>query len=334
MLSIGQVKLDNPYILAPMAGISDPPFRRLCKKGGAGMVCAEMVSANALFFNSKKSLHMLSTYEDEHPVSMQVFGCDPKRLALSAKKAEESGADVIDLNSGCPVAKIYKTGAGISLMKNESLFSQCVETMVKAVRVPVTVKMRLGFQKQHNLSKRFGQLAESAGASAVVVHARYMDDHHAGPPDLEALSDTVATLRVPVIGNGGVSVHHDVSHMMSKTHCAGVMIGQAAIGNPFIFDEINDAPQNTGNKMKQKKMARRFELFKDHAKMMVAFYGEELGIKRFRKFISSYVKGVPAAAEFRDKACRVTVLSELYKLINTLAARQDHATMSKCHLTE
>jgi nifR3 family TIM-barrel protein len=314
--SIGAVRLDNPFLLAPMAGVSDPPFRRLCRQGGAGMVCAEMVSANALHFGDKRSLGMLEVFPDEHPVSLQVFGAEPDRLAAAARRAEEAGADVVDLNCGCPVRKITSGGAGIGLMNDESNFARCVEAMSRAVRVPVTVKIRLGRLRGENRGPRFARLAESAGAAAVFVHARSMEDRHSGPPDLTGLKETVESVRIPVFGNGGVRTAEEARLMMDGTGCAGVLIGQAAMGNPFIFAELlsgEGAPPAAGPR-------RRLELLRWHARMNVEYFGEERGLVRLRKTFGSYMKGLPRAAEFRGRAYQIRDLASLDRLVDEALA--------------
>ncbi len=322
MPSIGNVKLDNPYILAPMAGIGDPPFRRLCRRGGAGLVCAEMVSSNALHFQDERSQKMLEVFPDEHPVSMQIFGCEPERLAAAARKAEAAGADVVDLNCGCPVPKITKSGGGIALMLDESLFARCVAAMAKAVKVPVTVKMRLGFEKEDRLSHRFARTAEESGAAAVSVHARIRGAHHSGAPDLEALAATVASVRIPVFGNGGVGRYADARRMMAATGCAGVLVGQAAVGNPFFFLELLKAGEMEARgedpdlNPPSLSTAERFALLREHARLIVEYYGEDLGIRRLRKYMSSYVHGLYGASEFRRRAVQARFLSELLDLIS------------------
>jgi tRNA-dihydrouridine synthase B len=298
---IGPVQLENPFILAPMAGIGDPPYRRLCRRGGAGMVCAEMVSANALHYNDDRSRQMLATFPDEHPISMQVFGNDPDRLAGAAQAAEEAGADVVDLNCGCPVPKITKSGGGISLMKEEDLFSRCVRSMVRAVRVPVTVKMRLGFKRGENRAVRFAQIAQDQGAAAVSVHARAQEDRHDGPPDLGGLSLVSRSVKIPVFGNGGIQTYDDVRVMMEIGGVAGVMVGQAAIGNPFLFLEFL-AAERGGLSEGAVPLPRRFALLREHTDMIVDYYGEQVGMRRLRKYIPAYVKGLPGSASFRGRA--------------------------------
>jgi nifR3 family TIM-barrel protein len=276
------------------------------------MVCAEMVSANALHYKDETSLRMLQTFPDEHPVSLQLFGNDPSRLADAAKRAEAAGADVVDLNCGCPVPKVTKTGAGVSLMKEESLFSHCLESMVKAVKIPVTVKMRLGFVRGQNEAVRFSRLAESVGVGAVSVHARAQEDRHSGPPHLEALAETVAAVKIPVFGNGGINTRADAEHMMAATGCAGVLIGQAAIGNPFLFREfLHGEPLPT----------QRLALLREHAHRIVDYYGENLGIRRLRKHLASYVRDLPHAATFRGQAFQTTTLSEFLSVVDEFDSR-------------
>lgn len=316
-MRIGTVSLENPFVLAPMAGIGDPPYRRLCRRGGAAMVCAEMVSANALHYNDERSRQMLATFPDEHPVSLQVFGNDPDRLAAAAQAAVESGADVVDLNCGCPVPKITKSGGGISLMRDESLFARCVGAMVKAVRVPVTVKMRLGFRGEGNQAIQFARLAEAEGAAAVAVHARSREDRHQGAPQLDELRRVVEAVRIPVFGNGGVQTYDDARAMMDQGGVAGVLVGQAAIGNPFLFLEFLAREKGRAEPIS---IRQRFDLFREHLAMIVEYYGETVGVRRLRKYIPSYVKGLPGSASFRG---RVNLLNKKAEVLDALSEFQN-----------
>ena len=319
MIQIGPVHLDNPFILAPMAGIGDPPFRRLCRRGGAGMVCAEMVSSNALYFNDEKSQAMLTIFPDEHPVSMQIFGSDPERLALAAQRAEQAGADIVDLNCGCPVPKITKTGAGASLTENESLFGKCLEAMAKAVKVPVTAKMRLGQKRGQSRAARLARIAEQAGVAAVTVHARAVEDRHDGPPDLDALREVVSAVKIPVLGNGGVESYQEARRMIREVGCAGVLIGQAAMGNPLLFLEMLEDARREGENFEQgpgSLPATRFDLLREHIRLNVEYYGEDVGIRSLRKVMGSYVKGLPCSAEFRGTAYTLRTEKDLNDLIN------------------
>lgn len=316
-MRIGTVSLENPFVLAPMAGIGDPPYRRLCRRGGAAMVCAEMVSANALHYNDERSRQMLATFPDEHPVSLQVFGNDPDRLAAAAQAAVESGADVVDLNCGCPVPKITKSGGGISLMRDESLFARCVGAMVKAVRVPVTVKMRLGFRGEGNQAIQFARLAEAEGAAAVAVHARSREDRHQGAPQLDELRRVVEAVRIPVFGNGGVQTYDDARAMMDQGGVAGVLVGQAAIGNPFLFLEFLAREKGRAEPIS---IRQRFDLFREHLAMIVEYYGETVGVRRLRKYIPSYVKGLPGSASFRG---RVNLINKKAEVLDALSEFQN-----------
>lgn len=303
-----------------MAGIGDPPYRRLCRRGGAGMVCAEMVSANALHYNDDRSRRMLATFPDEHPISMQVFGNDPDRLAGAAQAAEAAGADVVDLNCGCPVPKITKSGGGISLMREEALFSLCVRAMVRAVRVPVTVKMRLGFKRGENRAVRFAQIAQDQGAAAVSVHARAQEDRHDGPPDLEGLGQVSRSVRIPVFGNGGIQTYADVCVMMKIGGVAGVLVGQAAIGNPFLFLEFL-AAQSGVTAEGAVPLGQRFALLREHTAMIVEYYGEWVGMRRLRKYIPAYVKGLPSSASFRGRANRLDHRDDFLALLTEYEAK-------------
>jgi tRNA-dihydrouridine synthase B len=303
-LALGRVSLPNPFILAPMAGVSDPPFRRLCRQRGAGMVCAEMVSANALHHGDETSLEMLTVFPDEHPVSMQLFGSSPDRLAEAAKRAVDAGADIVDLNCGCPVPKITKSGAGMSLMKDEALFGRCIEAMARSVDVPVTVKMRTGWVRGENVSARLAQIAERAGAAAVSVHARTMENRHSGPPDLVALAETVQSVHIPVFGNGGVASLEEGRRMMGETGCAAVLIGQAAMGDPFVFQEGA-----------AHRAMERFAKMEEHVRFNVDYYGERRGLSRFRKFLHAYTKGLPDACAFRNRCYTVESLKDFMEIM-------------------
>lgn len=315
--AIGPVRLENPFVLSPMAGIGDPPYRRLCRRGGAALVCAEMVSANALHYDDERSRAMLRTYPDEHPVSMQIFGNDPDRLAAAARAAEAAGADVVDLNCGCPVPKITKSGGGVSLMRDEPLFARCLAAMVKAVRVPVTVKMRLGFSRGDNDAPRFARIAEDVGAAAVAVHARAREARHAGAPDLAALAAVTRATRLPVFGNGGVRSFDDARRML-EAGCAGVLVGQAAVGNPFFFRELLDAAAGRAAALT---LRDRFDLLREHARLIVDYYGESLGIRRLRKYLPAYVHGLPHAAAFRGAANRIERLDEFLSFLGEFETR-------------
>jgi tRNA-dihydrouridine synthase B len=223
-LKIGNVKLKNNLVLAPMAGITDQVFRILAKEGGAGLVCTEMLSSNALAHNDKKTNRMMVLSKEEHPVSVQIFGSSPEIMADSAKMVEESGADIVDINFGCPVNKIIKSGAGAKLLENEDLMKSIIDTVVKSVKIPVTIKMRIGNVKDENVAPRVIKIAQEHGVSAVAVHGRAAEFKHAGSPDLEAVKEAVKASKIPVIGNGGIVDEVTAGEFLEKTGCDGIII--------------------------------------------------------------------------------------------------------------
>lgn len=310
-LKIGAVTCSNNLILAPMAGITDSPFRVLCLRGGAGLVCAEMVSAHALHYGNEKSGRMLQVNPKEHPVSMQIFGADEQTIAEAARNAEASGADIVDLNAGCPVKKINKAGAGCVLMKDEVKLGHLLEAAVKAVKIPVTLKTRIALNHKEFLGARLAKLAENCGAAAVTLHARAAVDMHSGEPDVEALAEACSAVKIPVIGNGGVTNATRVKEFLAAG-CAGVMIGRGAVGNPFIFQDIID--ELSGRPSQSHTPQKRLEIYQALIEENVAYYGERIGINRSRKTAGYWIKDFPNAAEVRGKFVRLDSLAEIKAL--------------------
>lgn len=327
-LKIGSFTAPNNLLLAPMAGITDTPFRILCLKGGAGIVCAEMVSAHALHYGNPKSGRMLSVAEKEHPVSMQIFGADEQTIAEAAQQAQARGADIIDLNAGCPVKKINKAGAGCVLMKDEAKLGWLIGAAVKAVSVPVTLKTRIALNHKEMLAVRLAKLAENAGAAAITLHARAAVDVHTGAPNIDAVAEACAAVKIPVIGNGGV-VNAEVAKQFLEAGCAGVMIGRGAIGNPFIFEEIKQAldpspdtacrplPQGAReNAAAQKRLQIYLALIREN----VAYYGERIGVNRSRKTAGYWIHNFPGAADVRGQFVRLDTLAEIEKLFAQISS--------------
>ena len=316
-LQIGQVKLTNNLILAPMAGITDSPFRVLCLQGGAGLVCAEMVSAHALHYGNEKSGRMLQVNPKEHPVSMQIFGSDEQTIAEAAKNAEAAGADIVDLNAGCPVKKINKAGAGCVLMKDEAKLARLLSAAVKSVKIPVTLKTRIALNHKELLAVRLAKLAEDCGAAAVTVHARAAADVHSGEPNVAAVAEACAAVKIPVIGNGGIKDASLVKEFL-QAGCSGVMIGRGAVGNPFIFQDITD--ELAGKKPASQDPKKRLEIYLSLVKENASFYGERIGVNRSRKTAGYWIKDFPNASEVRGKFVRLDSLSEIETLFaETLA---------------
>ncbi len=314
-LQIGSFRAANNLLLAPMAGITDTPFRILCLKGGAGIVCAEMVSAHALHYGNPRSGRMLQVAAQEHPVSMQIFGADEQTIAQAAKQAQECGADMIDLNAGCPVKKINKAGAGCVLMKDEAKLGRLIEAAVKAVSVPVTLKTRIALNHKEMLAVRMAKLAENAGASAVTLHARAAVDVHTGVPNIEAVAQACAAVKIPVIGNGGV-VNAQVAKQFLEAGCAGVMIGRGAIGNPFIFQDIQ--AQLAGKEISPMTAQKRLQIYLALITENVAYYGERIGVNRSRKTAGYWISNFPNAAEVRGKFVRLDTLAEIEDLFRKI----------------
>ena len=310
-LTIGSFVARNNLLLAPMAGITDTPFRILCLKGGAGIVCAEMVSAHALHYGNARSGRMLKVSEKEHPISMQIFGSDEETIAQAARAAQEQGADIVDINAGCPVKKINKAGAGCVLMKDEVKLARLLEAAVKAVKIPVTLKTRIALNHHEFLGAKLAKLAENCGAAAVTLHARAAVDMHSGEPDVAALAEACAAVKIPVIGNGGVTSAARVKEFLAAG-CSGVMIGRGAVGNPFIFKDIMD--ELSGQTPVFNTPQKRLEIYQALIEENVAYYGERIGVNRSRKTAGYWIKDFPNAAEVRGQFVRLDTLAEIQAL--------------------
>ncbi len=310
-IQIGSFLAPNNLWLAPMAGVTDGPFRALCLRGGAGVVCAEMVSAHAVHYGNARSTRMLQITPREKPVSMQIFGSDEATIAEAARAAEARGADIIDINAGCPVKKINKAGAGCVLMKDPLHLGRLVAAAVKAVKVPVTLKTRIALKRSTILGPEIARIAESEGAAAIMMHARAAEDMHTGAPNLEALADVCAAVKIPVFGNGGI----DGAEMAQKffdTGCAGLLIGRAAVGNPYIFSDIKKGL--AGEKVTVLNHKRRAEIYLALIEENVAHYGERIGVGRSKKTAGYWLRDFPGAADFRAKFVRMETLADIKKL--------------------
>lgn len=314
-LSIGSFTAPNNLWLAPMAGITDGPFRALCLRGGAGVVCAEMVSAHALHYENPRSLRMLAISEREKPVSMQIFGSDEQTISEAARAAEARGADIIDINAGCPVKKINRAGAGCVLMKDPVFLGRLVSAAVKAVKVPVTLKTRISLKRGKLLGDEIARIAESEGASAVLMHARAAEDVHAGEPDLEALAKVCASVKIPVLGNGGID-GAEKAQQFFDAGCAGLLIGRAAVGNPYLFRDI--AQELAGEKPQPLDNRRRVEIYLALIEENVAHYGEKIGIGRSKKTAGYWLRDFAGAAEVRGKFVRMEKLTDIKELLSSL----------------
>ena len=313
-LKIGNVELSNPYILAPMAGVTDLPFRLLCKEQGAGLLCMEMVSAKAIQYNNKNTKALLEIHPEERPVSLQLFGSDPDIISEIAKQIEELPFAILDINMGCPVPKIVRNGEGSALMREPKLVHEIVRKTVKAIKKPVTVKIRKGFDDISINAVEIAKIIEDAGAAAVAVHGRTREQYYSGKADWDIIRQVKEAISIPVIGNGDVVSGESALAMMKETGCDGVMIGRGAQGNPWIFSELlaydktGEMPQRPGGDELKEMMLR-------HARLQMEYKGEYLGIREMRKHVSWYTTGLPNSAKLRGEINAVESYEELVSLL-------------------
>ena len=309
-LTIGNVELKNNVILAPMAGVTDLPFRVLCKEQGAGLLCMEMVSAKAIYYGSKNTEELMKISPAEMPVSLQLFGSDADIMADMAKKIEEKPFAVLDINMGCPVPKVVNNGEGSALMKNLKLAEEIIKKMVKAVKKPVTVKIRKGFDEAHLNAVEMAKIAEASGAAAVAVHGRTREQYYAGKADWDCIRAVKEAVKIPVIGNGDVTDALSAERLLKETGCDGVMVGRAAQGNPFIFREITEYLE-TGVIPPKPTPAEVRATIERHARMQMEEKGEYTGVREMRKHLSWYTVGYPNSAKYRQMINSMETMEEL-----------------------
>ena len=316
-LKIGNVQLQNSYILGPMAGVTDLPFRLLCKEQGAGLVCMEMVSAKGILYNNKNTESLLEIHPDEMPASLQLFGSDPKIVSEMAKKIEERPFAILDINMGCPVPKVVRNGEGSALMKNPKLVYELVSAVVKAIKKPVTVKIRKGFDEDHVNAVEIAKIIEEAGAAAVGVHGRTREQYYSGKADWEIIRKVKEAVSIPVIGNGDVTSGEKAIAMREQTGCDGVMIARGAQGNPWIFSELTVYEQS-GTLPPRPSLEEVKKTMLRHAALQLEYKGEYLGIREMRKHVAWYVKGLHGAARLRDAINKVETYEELGNILTSL----------------
>lgn len=297
-IQIGRVTIQNPLVLAPMAGVTNWPFRLLCKEQGCGLLCTEMVSDKALIYDSRRTFRMLTIMPAEHPISVQLFGAEPDSMAEAARIVAEQGADLIDINMGCPAPKIVKGRGGCSLMREPDLAGSIVSAVVRAVDRPVTVKMRLGWDSDNINVLDLARRAEQAGASAVTVHGRTRVQFYSGRADWEWIDRVARSLSIPVIGNGDIWTPEDAALRLRTTSCVGVMVGRGALGNPWLFGRIMEYLR-TGRLLPDPGAQVRVQTAIRHMRMLIEYKGEYLAVREMRKHAAWYLKGLPGAAETR-----------------------------------
>ena len=316
-LKIGSVELPNPVILAPMAGVSDLPFRMLCREQGAGLVCMEMVSAKAIAYHNRNTEKLMETDEREHPVSLQLFGSEPDLMAEIAAQIEERPFDILDINMGCPVPKIVGNGEGSALMKNPKLIEEIITKVSRAVKKPLTVKFRKGFDDDHVNAVEIARIAEASGAAAVAVHGRTREQFYSGKADWEIIRQVKEAVSIPVIGNGDVDSPEKAKALLEETGCDGVMIGRAARGNPWLFYRVSEYLE-TGKAPEKPSKEEVKEMMLRHARMQVEHKGDYTGIREMRKHISWYTTGLPGSAKLRGRINSVESLEEMEALLREM----------------
>ncbi len=316
-MNIDTIPIDPPTIFAPLAGISNLPLRLMAKKAGCGLVCSEMVSANGLVYGSAKTIQLMQSAPEERPLSIQLFGSDWAIMADAAQRAQAAGADLVDINFGCSVRKILKSGSGSALMRDPQKATQLLKAVRAAISVPLTIKMRSGWDASGSQAVTLAHIAEECGVNAVALHPRTAKQGFGGRADWTLIKRIKRELAIPVIGNGDITVPEDAMRMFAQTHCDAVMVGRAAFGNPFIFSQINDLL--TGGTVREITPRQRIQLIHRYLDASVAFLGEERACLMMRSRLGWFAKGLPNASQFRHSIRRIESHRHASELIDAFS---------------
>ena len=317
MWKIGSVEIENPFVLAPMAGVTDLPFRGLCKEQGAGLICTEMVSAKAISFHNKNTKALMEINPKEHPVSLQLFGNEPELMAEVARSIEEQPFDILDINMGCPVPKVVNNGEGSALLKDPALIGKIVREISHAIKKPVTAKIRIGFEGYDVDPVEIAKIIEDAGGAAVAVHGRTRQQYYAGEANWEVIGRIKDAVSIPVIGNGDVDSPLKAEKMMKDTGCDSIMIGRAVRGNPWIFREMNHYFE-TGEILEKPDPKEIREMILRHARWQIELKGEFTGIREMRKHVAWYTSGMRHSAGLRRESNTIENYESLERLLSKL----------------